>query len=241
VEKLVHDELANQAEVFLLGLLEHSEEKKFLTHLASGCAECNATVAATSRVIRALPFAVDSQVAVAVPPSTLKDRLLRSIKIAEAQSSSTETSAAFAGSVQQPADKGKSAGPQVWKTWTNKPEGAKPVLPGLFALGAREGTWEDIGINGIKVKRLFVDPQRDSVTMLVRMPAGAAYPRHRHAAPEQCYVLEGDLRVDNLAFYAGDYQYAAPNSIHGVQYTKDGCLLLIVSSLHDELVEEHQI
>jgi anti-sigma factor ChrR (cupin superfamily) len=168
----------------------------------------------------------------------LKERLLRSIKTADAQFSPTEKSAAIAGSTQQSA--GKEKGPQVWKTWTNKPDSGKAAVPGLFTLGAGEGVWEDVGMSGIKVKRLFVDPERDSVTMLVRMPAGVAYPRHRHAGPEQCYVIEGDLRVDNLAFFAGDYQCAEPDSIHGVQYTEGGCLLLIVSSLHDELVDEHE-
>lgn len=236
----MHDTFLNQAETFLLGLLEHSEEKQFLAHLASGCAECNKTVAAMSRVMRALPFALDSSIVVATPPAALKERLLRSIKIAASQPAAIETSAAFAGPAQPAADKEKAVGPQVWKTWTRKPEGAKAALPGMFTLGASEGAWEDVGIGGIKVKRLFVDPERDSVTMLVRMPAGAAYPRHRHAGPEQCYVIEGDLRVDNLAFFAGDYQCAEPNSFHGVQYTEKGCLLLIVSSLHDELVEEHE-
>jgi anti-sigma factor ChrR (cupin superfamily) len=73
--------------------------------------------------------------------------------------------------------------------------------------------------------------------MLVRMPAGASYPRHRHAGAEQCYVLEGDLRFGGRVFRAGDYQCADADSIHDVQYTEAGCLLLIVSSLHDEIVE----
>ncbi len=237
----MHDTFLNQAETFLLGLLEPPEEKQFLAHLASGCAECNKTVAAMSRVMRALPFALNSQIAVANPPALLKDRLLRNIKTADSLFSPAEMPRAFAGSMQQTAGKEKAAvGPQVWKTWTPKPEGAKTALPGLFTLGADDGAWEEAGMSGIKVKRLFVDPERDSVTMLVRMPAGAAYPRHRHAGPEQCYVIEGDLRLDNLAFFAGDYQYAEPNSFHGVQYTEKGCLLLIVSSLHDELVEDHE-
>lgn len=234
----MHDTFSDQAELFLLGLLDHPEEQEFLAHFKAGCAECNKAVAAAARVVRALPFALDSQAAAAAPPPALKERLLRSIKNAEGQTFLTDATSAFSGSVPPLADKEK-ATPQIWKNWTNKPEGVQPSLPGLFTLGANEGTWEDIGISGIKVKRLYVDPQRDSVTMLVRMPAGSAYPRHRHAAPEQCYVLEGDLRVDDLAFYAGDYQCAEPDSIHGVQYTKEGCLLLIVSSLHDELVEEH--
>jgi anti-sigma factor ChrR (cupin superfamily) len=236
----MHDTFLNQAETFLLGLLEPPEEKQFLAHLASGCAECNKTVAAMSRVMRALPFALDSSIVVATPPTKLKERLLRSIKTADSQISPTDISAAIAGSMPQAAGKKKADGPQVWKTWTSAADSGKAALPGLFTLGAGEGVWEEVGISGIKVKRLFVDPERDSVTMLVRMPAGAAYPRHRHAGPEQCYVIEGDLRVDNLAFFAGDYQYAESNSLHGVQYTEQGCLLLIVSSLHDELVEDRE-
>lgn len=236
----MHDTFLNQAETFLLGLLEPPEEKQFLAHLASGCVECNKTVAAMSCVMRALPFALDSSIVVATPPATLKNRLLRSIKTADSQLSTTEKPSDLAGSMQRTAGKEKAVRPQVWKTWTPKPEGAKTALPGLFTLGADEGAWEEVGMSGIKVKRLYVDPERDSVTMLVRMPAGAAYPRHRHAGPEQCYVIEGDLRLDNLAFFAGDYQYAEPNSFHGVQYTEKGCLLLIVSSLHDELVEDHE-
>jgi quercetin dioxygenase-like cupin family protein len=236
----MHDTFLNQAETFLLGLLEHSEEKQFLAHLASGCVECNKAVAAMSRVMRALPFALDSQIVVANPPASLKDRLLRSIKNADPKLSFPETPAVHAGSRQRAADEKKFVGPQVWKTWKDKPESAKSALPGLFTIGADEGEWEDVGISGIKVKRLFVDPERDSVTMLVRMPAGAAYPRHRHAAPEQCYVLAGDLYLGDIALHAGDYQCAAPNSIHGVQHTKAGCLLLIVSSLHDELIEANE-
>jgi quercetin dioxygenase-like cupin family protein len=235
----MHDTFLNQAELFLLGLLDQSEEQQFRTHLASGCAECNKTVAAMSRVMHALPWALDSQITVTSPPPMLKDRVLRSIKIADPPSSFSATVATDTRQIDT--IKEKSISPQIWKTWTEKPVSTKSSLPGLFTLHANEGEWEEVGIGDIKVKRLFVDPESDSATMLVRMPAGAAYPRHRHAGPEQCYVLEGDLYVgEELILHAGDYQCAEPNSIHGVQYTKAGCLLLIVSSQHDELIDEHE-
>lgn len=203
-----------QIEPFLLGALEPQEEQQLLAHLAAGCVDCNQAVAATARVMRALPWALlsptDSPVELVVPPAALKQRLLNSIK---------ENKTSTAGN------------PQVWKGWAKD-----APLTGLLTVHAHEGTWEDIGISDIKVKRLFVDEANDSVTMLVRMPAGAAYPSHRHAGTEQCYVLEGDLHVGDLVFHAGDYQCSDSNSIHGVQHTTNGCLLLIVSSLHDELV-----
>ena len=94
-------------------------------------------------------------------------------------------------------------------------------------------------MEGISVKRLFSDPDRKTVTMLVRMAAGTSYPTHRHAGAEECYVLEGDLHVgEELVLNAGDYQRAGEDSIHLRQWTQDGCLLFILSSTEDELLEE---
>ena len=74
------------------------------------------------------------------------------------------------------------------------------------------------------------------MTMLVRMEAGSSYPQHIHDGPEECYVLQGDLRVGDEVLGRGDYQRAAPGSRHGIQSTENGCLLFIVSSLTDEII-----
>jgi anti-sigma factor ChrR (cupin superfamily) len=100
---------------------------------------------------------------------------------------------------------------------------------------AGEGEWQIVK-DGVYAKQLYVDVERDRVTMLVRMDAGASYVPHRHAAPEQCFVLEGDIREGDDVFRAGDFQCVARGSTHGAQTTESGCLLLIVSSLHDELI-----
>jgi anti-sigma factor ChrR (cupin superfamily) len=121
------------------------------------------------------------------------------------------------------------AGPQVWKDW--RPSSAEELL----VVRGQTGDWETVK-EGVQAKRLYVDPSRDAVTMLVRMDPGARYVPHRHAGPEQCYVLEGDLRDGVHVFRAGDFQCAASGSVHGAQWTESGCLLLIVSSLHDELL-----
>ena len=59
---------------------------------------------------------------------------------------------------------------------------------------------------------------------------------HHHGGAEECYVLEGDLRTGDVWMHAGDYQHAAAGSVHPVQSTVQGCLLLIHSSLQDELL-----
>jgi anti-sigma factor ChrR (cupin superfamily) len=106
---------------------------------------------------------------------------------------------------------------------------------GLHVVRAREGEWQNV-CDGVAAKQLFVDTARDSVTMLIRMQPGSTYPSHRHAGPEQCLVLEGDVEVNGLRFDAGDYQCMLTGSVHNVTSTINGCLLLIVSSQHDQLL-----
>jgi anti-sigma factor ChrR (cupin superfamily) len=119
--------------------------------------------------------------------------------------------------------------PQVWKEWeTGKRADLHTVRSG-------EGKWHTVR-PGIHAKRLYVDRTRDLVTMLVRMEPGASYVPHRHKAPEQCFVLEGDIRDGPDLFHAGDFQCKETGSVHGAQTTENGCLVLIVSSLHDELL-----
>lgn len=98
------------------------------------------------------------------------------------------------------------------------------------------GDWEETGVEGVRMRSLFVDEANDRVTLLVRMDAGASYPSHRHGGAEECYVLEGDLSGPGFEMKAGDYQRRAAGTVHGTQLTRDGCLLFIVSSLHDEML-----
>ncbi len=101
---------------------------------------------------------------------------------------------------------------------------------------AEEGCWEPTEIAGVEVRVLFTDEEHDRVTKLVRMVPGASYPAHRHGGPEECYVLSGDLLAGDLALRPGDYQRAEERTVHSVQSTREGCLLLIVGSTCDELM-----
>ncbi len=87
------------------------------------------------------------------------------------------------------------------------------------------------------VKSLHVDPATQYMTSLVRMAPGSKYPAHRHSGAEQCLVLEGDVRLGDVALAAGDYERAEAETIHGTIETKSGCLLLIISSQRDEILE----
>ena len=115
-----------------------------------------------------------------------------------------------------------------WLKWDADAAGS-----GLFFSWSGEGRWDPTQVDGIEARRLFVDRDNDRVTMLIRMAAGTAYPRHVHGGPEECYVLAGDLRVDGKLMGPGDYQFAPEGCVHSVQSTDAGCLLLISSSLSD--------
>jgi quercetin dioxygenase-like cupin family protein len=152
-----------------------------------------------------------SAVAPIDPPASVRERLLERIE-----------------SDPRPAP---SINPQVWRQWTSNRENRD-----LLIVRGNDGAWEDTGVAGVRVRRLLVDESRNQFTALVRMAAGTSYPRHVHNGPEECLVLEGDIRMGDAVLHAGDYQYAPPDTLHGVQSTEKGCLLLITSSLSDELV-----
>jgi len=130
--------------------------------------------------------------------------------------------------IRRPSEEAQQAA-QVWKNWPAPSPGS------LHVVRQGEGSWENFRA-GVMAKSLYVDPERDIVTMLVNMQPGSTYVPHRHAGPEQCFVLEGDLHDGERVFRAGDFQCAKTGSVHGTQWTESGCLLLIVSSLSDELL-----
>lgn len=118
---------------------------------------------------------------------------------------------------------------QVWRSWGTDDSDH------TFTLRADEGEWMDTGVEGVKVRRIFVDRAANRMTCMFKMEPGASYPSHVHDGGEECFVLEGDLHVGDIVMYAGDYQRAPGGSEHGIQSTERGCLLLVTSSLSDEM------
>jgi anti-sigma factor ChrR (cupin superfamily) len=107
--------------------------------------------------------------------------------------------------------------------------------PGISVVRAAEGEWQPLGVPGVTAKTLSVQPD-GNVAMLVRMTAGAAYPPHRHADLEHCYVVEGDLHFGDLVLHAGDYECALASSNHPVSHTENGCMVLIIASQRNTML-----
>lgn len=199
--------------MYAVGCLSPDETARFDEHLAS-CPDCESEVAAFRRVAAALAGLAPE----ADPPPEAKHRLLERVAAA-----ATEQIAAEPPAAARPA--------QSWKDWASSPAGAGPVF-----VPAADTGWEPTGVAGVSARALFVDPEHDRVTMLVRMVPGATYPAHRHGGPEECYLIEGDLDDGDFCLHAGDYLRKEGGTLHGVQSSEQGCVMLIVSSLHDELV-----
>ena len=211
-----------EAALYAAEALPPGEAREFEAHLLV-CPVCRSQVIALREALAAVHLAEPGP----TPPPALREALLRRVREEAAPGKARR------GEASAPVPPAASD-VQVWKRWRSEPPGG--AVPGLHVVRAGEGAWEPTAEPGVLAKALSVDPARRSVTMLVRMEPGSSYPRHRHAGAEECYVLDGELRVGEEVLRAGDFQRAEEGSIHGVQSTESGCLLLIVSSQDDELV-----
>jgi len=197
---------------YAAGAMSAQEAAEFEAHLASGCAACAAEM-------RALEPAVADLLAGAqpMPPSPgLRAAVLR-------------RATALVAVSQVPA---QAPALQPWKNWSST-GGTDGIF---YQHAAVAGPWEETGVPGVSVRRLFVDRANDRMTALFRMQAGSSYPSHRHHGDEECWVLEGELQVGKVRMRAGDFQRAAAGSLHPAQHTEGGCVLLISGSLEDKLV-----
>jgi quercetin dioxygenase-like cupin family protein len=120
-----------------------------------------------------------------------------------------------------------------WREWASD----APKGDALGVVFGADGGFEATAYPGVFVRKLFVDRAADRATMLIRMAPGSNYPAHRHGGLEECFVVEGTLLVgDDVVMRKGDYQAKAEGSVHPIQSTESGCLLLVSSSLRDDFV-----
>lgn len=114
-------------------------------------------------------------------------------------------------------------------------EESEPI-PGIHVKRTSSEGFRPTPYPGVTYKPLYVDRATDMATSLLRMEPGARYPKHRHAAAEQCLVIEGEVSIGQLVLRAGDFEWAEAETIHSVLETRHGCVLLIVASRRDEVL-----
>src|SRR5262245_61716604 len=107
--------------------------------------------------------------------------------------------------------------------------------PGFAYIFAHEGQWNQIG-TGIFAKVLNMDRDRQRVTALVRMEPGSRYDNHRHTRTEELVVIEGSCYCGGKLLQKGDYHRAEAGSVHLDTGTDDGSLMLIITSVQNEML-----
>ena len=111
-------------------------------------------------------------------------------------------------------------------------------LPPLTrTIRSSEGGWRRFPFPGVSARELSVDPSRGAVTMLLRMEPGGIFPAHGHHGPEECFVVEGSVRLGEVSLSAGDFHLADAGSQHGPIMSETGCTLLLVVDRADYLFE----
>jgi len=89
---------------------------------------------------------------------------------------------------------------------------------------------------GVRAKVLNLDADRQRVTALVRMDPGSRFDNHRHTRTEELVVIEGSCYCGGKLLRKGDYHRAEAGSIHLDTFTNDGSLMLIITSVQNELL-----
>lgn len=223
--EFLDDDLRDMASLYVLGALDDEDAREYRLHLPA-CTACRNEVDSLAITAGRMTFAAPR----IAPRPELWQRVLDRIHVHGPRSGQTPAVA----------PPGRATVPsQVWKSWTT--DAPKPAESGTDAgfLDADASDFEPTNIEGIVVRRLSVDRAKNQVTMLVRMAPGTSYPSHRHGGAEECFVVQGDLRVGDRHMHGGDFQRAERGSVHPIQTTDGGCTLLIVSSTTDELLDEN--
>ncbi len=121
----------------------------------------------------------------------------------------------------------------IRNTRETRAEAPIAVAPHLERAG--DADWAATDFPGVSLRTLHVDAAARRETVLVKMEAGAVYPTHTHGGTEECYVIRGDLIDGGVRMGSGDYSRYDGGSEHGPLSTREGCLLLVIHSMQDEV------
>lgn len=231
-EARLPQELEEQAALHALGILEPDDRRVFAVRLQGESLPLRQAVAGYQAVTGALA----SLIPPVAPRAVLREQVMASV----AQEAARET-AQFERVASELALSAAPVAPRasLRERLMARIKGQTDVridpLKGLTFVKASEGAWQEMA-PGILAKVLFSDPISRRVTALVRVAPGASYAPHRHAEPEELYVLEGGCICGGRELKRGDYHRAEAGTEHHDTSSDDGCLLLVISSPQNEML-----
>jgi hypothetical protein len=103
----------------------------------------------------------------------------------------------------------------------------------FFSVRSNQLNWVD-RLPKVKIAILHRDETRREQVGLLQAEPDMVYPCHRHGGTEEIYMLSGDLILEGITYYGGDYIRSASGSNHGKAYSKGGCMFFFRSSLDDD-------
>lgn len=112
------------------------------------------------------------------------------------------------------------------------PIAASTFVP-FFTLRSDALNWESSGIPKVTIATLYHDTAKREKTGLLRAEPDMHYPPHHHGGVEEIYMLSGDLTLEGVTYYAGDYIRSAAGSDHAAAYSAGGCMFFFRSSMDD--------
>ncbi|WP_068512739.1 cupin domain-containing protein [Leptolyngbya sp. O-77] len=220
--------LCDLTALYALGLLDETGLQQINDYLEE-CPELATEMAELEETVATLPYSLDWM----SPAADLKDRLFQRLHQDAVQP---------AGSSLSEAAPPPAAEPLAAFSFRQMREAvaAARILMRQFSSGnrltvrGRDLDWQPYRVPGVSVAPLYVDLAKREVTALLKAEPGAVYPIHRHAAPEEIYMLDGDLRIDGEVYGAGDYIRSRQGTVHEPSETVGGCMFLVRTSLDDE-------
>jgi anti-sigma factor ChrR (cupin superfamily) len=99
---------------------------------------------------------------------------------------------------------------------------------------AGEGRWFNV-VDGVTVKPLSIDVERDTATILMMFEPGARVAAHDHAGAEDSFVISGSCRIGESYLLKGDFHHADAGTRHEEIISDEGCVLLLVVDREDYL------
>ena len=90
---------------------------------------------------------------------------------------------------------------------------------------AVDRAFADTGIQGIE-RSLFRNNDTGGRSSVVRLAAGARFPRHAHHGTEEVVVLAGSVRIGGAELHAGDYLFTSPGEEHDVVAVTDASIFV---------------
>ncbi len=192
------------APLYALGVLDH-ESRQWVEQQIADSPELAAELAQYQIAVTAMPYGVEALPSID-QMQVIKGKLFDRLQLdLPAQPALTPSPAAVAASSFVPFFTMRSAGLQ----------------------------WEKSGIPKVETATLYQDAAKREKTGLLRAEPDMHYPAHHHGGVEEIYMLSGDLTLEGVTYYAGDYIRSAAGSDHAAAYSAEGCMFFFRSSLDD--------